>query len=1415
MTGQHSSSQPAPSESPAALLAHSSPHAFRVQVQPVAGGQVRVSASGPAGTAEATVAEPDLLPLPDDPAIRWQAAARSGERLFAAAFPPPILRLLEESRHRVDDAALPIALTLAVDALAALPWEWLRDPESERFLALNPRVPLLRIPAGATPRPDRLPLAVDTLQVRIVAPAADESLSALAAAIGAHPRVEVIIAATPDPNLPSHVLHATGDAATAELGEDVPLMVVLNEQPLTATGPPRAVLSVPRSMPAERQMVFFSRWYAEIASGQSLEAATVAARRAVAETGGVTELTWALPVLFAPGAGITLMRPARRLGDAVGSHLREHSAGWLRDTLSGVVSSITVFLVGLLLFRVGFSTSPEFSFDIVSPWSLYQSFKGLILELSTYQEHFLLITAGILLVLTVSLGSLWLRNRTVAPDARRGAIWHVAGPLSSLRSVAFVGVATLVVVGAFAYQQYLWNVALPIPKQAIGFAITREAAAASFRDQFADVLYAQGQAERIVVRELPVRFDARDTAKARALGKRIGAQAVIIYRQDTGSDGHPQYIAYVVFTNPSVGLTVGTAPAPSSTQAGGPSPPSPAVQLREGVEIPALRTDNLTELVNAAAGMIAWHENRAREAISLLEQALPRDRDAPNTGIINFFLGAAYHTADDDQRAAQALERAAGFFERRQQAGWVLGPQDLLILTKTYLLRGQVEVMLIDDPTSAIGWLHKAVALREATVARSGSLERPVDVHGTFARVFAELANLYRALDQPDEQAHWETRADEELALLASSVDPRDTAAAVQEAGARFFAGDCAGALSALDRALSVDPSNVDALTSAGIVALFQGRGDQAVTRWQASLAVRPDDIVTLQTLSALEGQRGLGGDLGSYVEIAYLIRAEERLRQILAIDPVNLQAYRDLANYAWFRAQATISDSSALQGGDLFTFAKSQQLWPKDRQRRDSAAEALGDAIEARRIIASELRREDPAAWAALALAYEARANVIYDSLNALYGFPVANPHDAQFLADGERILADTAQVHDWAGRVLAGGSGASRLDRLEAHAALVEALEWEWSWLYFFAADKSQLDQKADEFVAALDAAVADIETQPVNTVEEIGPARTIYFVARFVALITGNDQLASQYQAKITGLTAREQALMQSAIVHDATYCREERFRLQGDAALAHGDLPGARTAFEAALSTNPGHIPSLRGLAIVLLRQGDVPGAQDRLTHAGEISPNDPRVWASLGLARLAAGDMTGGDAAYARFFALIAALPAQEQLAYVRLAFGDLQAFIDQVPGGAEAVRALLPALIQKLDAMPPAFVQTFQYPQAYERLGTLALLAGDPAAAEALARHAVAIDPHLPTAQATIVLAVLSQDRDATTDLATLAAELRNPFWQGGSDPTEDTALDMISAQVQRFLTQFPDRTPAIQPLLDLVIAERGRLTAG
>ena len=120
---------------------------FLLRLEPIADGRIRVRATGPAGTAEAVVPRPDpFAATPDgDLTDPWERDRRVGIALHATAFPPPIRRLLEESRLRRDEAPLPIALEAADPELARLPWELLRDPETDRFLALTERTPLSRL----------------------------------------------------------------------------------------------------------------------------------------------------------------------------------------------------------------------------------------------------------------------------------------------------------------------------------------------------------------------------------------------------------------------------------------------------------------------------------------------------------------------------------------------------------------------------------------------------------------------------------------------------------------------------------------------------------------------------------------------------------------------------------------------------------------------------------------------------------------------------------------------------------------------------------------------------------------------------------------------------------------------------------------------------------------------------------------------------------------------------------------------------------------------------------------------------------------------------------------------------------------------------------------------------------------------
>ncbi|MEA2531049.1 MAG: hypothetical protein QOG89_2693, partial [Thermomicrobiales bacterium] len=379
--------------------------------------------------------------------------------------------------------------------------------------------------------------------------------------------------------------------------------------------------------------------------------------------------------------GVTIRE---RVPTATTPKVKEQTIGWLKETLSGAVSSVVLFLIGLLFFRTGFSSSSELSFDLLSPHSLFGTFKSLVLELSTRGEYVLLIAGGTLGAVAGAAGAIWWRqaDRDAAVAAKSGIRDRIAAEFGCRRTVTFVTVAALTVLGAYAYQQYLWNVALPIPKDALGFAITQEVSAASFQDELADALYTQGQAQRVVVRELPVRFDGGDTAKARALGKRLGARAVVIYRAEERGD-IKRFVAYVVFTDPKIGLAVGGRPTGTSGDPSQLANQARTVQVKEGVEVPALRTETLGQLVNAAAGIIAYNDDRIREAIEHLELALPGDPADPHVGIVNFYLGNAYDVDNQDVAAVAAIERAIAHYEARTATGEQLPPQDELIFVKT------------------------------------------------------------------------------------------------------------------------------------------------------------------------------------------------------------------------------------------------------------------------------------------------------------------------------------------------------------------------------------------------------------------------------------------------------------------------------------------------------------------------------------------------------------------------------------------------------------------------------------------------------------------------------------------------------------------------------------------------------------
>lgn len=1070
---------------------------------------------------------------------------------------------------------------------------------------------------------------------------------------------------------------------------------------------------------------------------------------------------------------------------------------------TGLIAALVSTLLALISFRVGNrSSSEELSPALLSPLSLYTGLKGLVLELSTVHEYVLLAVGGLLLFLTIAIAIARWRavRRQLAlrgKEPRRFSGW-----LINQRTAAFFGVLSLIVLGAYAYQQYLWRVALPIPDDALGIAMTREASAATVQDQLADSLYTQGQAEQVIVRQLPVKFDARDTDKARAMGDRIGAKAVIIYRADeTGTEGQIQYVAYVVFTEPSIGLMIGSTP--DVTIGGSTSATKQTVVVAEGVPVPVLQTESLDELINAAAGIIAYNEQRARKAIEHLELAMPVTPEAPNTGIVSFYLGNAYSLDNQPELAAVAYERAAAFYEQRLAAGEILGPQDQLILVKTYMERGRIASFTSDWDT-ALSWYERGLGPRAEVLARADGLEQPTDVHATYARLYTLLADAYRFQGLSEDQRSWEQRARDEIDALVAMAEPTDLYALVQQSSSRFFLGDCVGAGTALEDAIELDPADVQALTNAGIVALFQGRSDLAQEYWLQIIQHHPNDVAARETIA---NALVLSALADGYTEPAYLLEAEAYYREIISLDPTSIHAHRELADVTSLRADSIIIDSTALLANDMTTVAKSQREWKLDPDRRLAVLDAYTVIIDESRLLASELQPGNPTAEVGVAESYLQRQKLLYSIVLDLTLSGEENPESGTM---GQQILADATQIREWSDRVLANPS-ASRLDRVRAWAARLESSEREWSWFAFIEVDETKAAELESQHRQYLSDAIALIEAEPVTEIDEISPMRIIYFKALFVAQALDEDATAAAtYNGKIDDLTQRELEERNEGITHYSTFCTEVREREAGDVLLADGDVDRAVAHFDLALAANPAHIDSLRSYSAALFQQEDVAGAIVKATAATETAPRLSGAWADLGLYQLTAGDFAASQAAYDRFLGLAGQMPAQQRMTVIGDAIEQLGILLEDHPEHAPGVIEIVPRFNQFLDTMTPEEFASYQYPALYAQLGKLALYADQPAMAEPLLRRSLELDPHQPATHANLVISILAQEKDATSQIAASLAEMEDPYWSriiGYEDPTQH--LTRMEGEVSSYVDRFPDRQATMEPFTTAIEAAK------
>jgi cytochrome c-type biogenesis protein CcmH/NrfG len=1392
---------------------------FTIELQQTEQGELPLRATSPVGSVETSIQLPDhalTLERADHATARLADAVRIGTELYNALFPPPVAALLARCGSDEDRAqSMPIALQIPTGPLAALPWELAFDPATDRFLVLNERNPLTRLSLHTTTR--LLPRQITgPLRIRTLGPS-DRVVAGTGAAELSSQAIELLGDEDQDVKRQPHLLYVTD--AGAPLPSTASIDVVVSRVSHTSHLQGRlATVQLPPELPLDLANLFVRVLAEQLAQGLAISPSVASARRAIAEHDGLAKFQWATPRVFVTDPLARLIRVTAPLPSISAPGILVSSTSWLKDAFSGVGASLAIFLFGLLLYRTQLSSTQTFSLDLLSPHSFYQSFRGIVLELSTYQDNFLLIALMVATTLTLVWTIRWLLQKQSGDDedTEKRSLHRLRSSRLNRRLLSFTAAVTLLLAGAYLYQQYLWRVALPIPSNAIGFAITREAAAATFQEELADALYAQGETDRIVIRQLPVRFDASDSEIARELGERIGAKAVLIYREDRSEDAEARYIAYVVFTDPSLGITLG---APPTTLADPNQPSAPAqpdnapatVQIREGIEIPAIRTDTLAELVDAAAGLIAYDNNRLRDAITLLERADPGDLAAPNTGLVNFYLGDAYRLIDDRDAAIAAFSRSIDSYDTRLQAGHQLTAQDQLLRAKSHLMIAFVATYFNSDHETALAELEQAIELSDTLIEQAGGLEQPFSARLTVARMYALLAGTYRHLDDPEQLALWEERAAEELAILALDVAEFGTTEYSQIARVRFELGDCVTAISDLERAQMLDPQNASVAIHLGTVRTFQSGFGAAEQAWMAAREMDPNNTLVLEDLASLQVWPTV---IGRYFEPAYFEEAEAIYRQLLEVDPASLIARNKLAESADIRAQALMLDSTALERGDSLSIEKSSVLWAGDDERHDRAKAALAVVIEQRRIIATELLPNDPNAQVDVAAAYTTRSAALYNHMQNAFLNPEAQT--AELNRDGAQILADASEVERWTELVLADDAGASRLQRLEAWAARASIADHVWGWYAFYLQDSFTADRELERFRAIVADGLAEAEAVPIDNIDEISPIRNLYFKAMFLAIIDGDNATAADLNAKIQELSFRETSTMQQETATSFAFCWETRQHDLAIEALTAGDLNTAKEHLDRALEINSDHLPSLIDAAQVALQQDRLDEALAFADRATRVDPNSPDAWSVQGRTSLAMDDLSAGAASYQRLLTLAGTYPEQRQLATV---LDTIAALSDQAAGD-PAVQEHLPEIAalfeEALDAMPASFESSFQYPQAYGELGRLILYANDPTMAERLLRRSIEIDPHHPNYQAMVAIAALAQGKAATNDIAAAIEEGRDPIWrntedtgffssEGAASLTVGYYFAQLAAEVVAYTDAFPETSERLLPLSEAI----------
>ena len=1056
---------------------------------------------------------------------------------------------------------------------------------------------------------------------------------------------------------------------------------------------------------------------------------------------------------------------------------KTEAVSWVRETSKGIATAAAMVLFGMVLVQLGLAREGQgFQFSAFAPLEFWQSFRGLVITWSEFNEWVLLATGLVLAAVTGVVFMRWRSKRAAAlePETADDAprLKRLEARLASLKSVGMFALLTALTIGAYLYQQYLWRVVLPIDEGNIGVAFSRQVGGSVASDQLADFLRQRGHEGAVQMRELPVRFDARDTEKAREMAQRIGADAVVIYRPPGAVDdadaalgdldaefaaettGDDTIVTYIVFADPSVGVEI---PVPQRSAEG----EIEGVEFREkeGLETPRLEAADLGALMEATAGILMYNEDRMLPAIAHLRNSVG-DGTAASDALINFYLGNAYSLIDQDANAAKHLETTTKLLEG---AGQELGLQDRLLLVDAYAAAARIE-FYDGNVEEADALLDKAIALREPIDKDQSALQDPTNYrrfHEAYADVYLQLMDVSTRLNDKDAAALWRSRAQEEGdALTARGGDRKSTLTSIY---VDYRTGSCADAYQASQALRAEDPDDAAVHRILMRIAYLRDgafTGLESKAQLDRVLELRPDNLADLQSEMLYWSLRK------NIEDPAYVAQEREVAERILELDPSNAEAIAQIVRSAELSIGGDLFDATAVirPTGHPPTFARLQA----ERQRDPALLRALSERLDAVRPYVVRWAEEiEPESLEPLV--YRANLSATLALWYYNYGY-VTVLQDPEFRPDAD-VLAKFPEVFRAAVEDAEDGLAADREPDPRADLQLYNILTELWTQRYFtFQEDGPQAQADAAENLAeASAAALAIVEDTLGKSSGDVDLASSTYIglVSAYAALRShytnvGEPEAVRHYERLLDDALAAFSELATVSVEEfrdeeaflTRRVCPEARLKTRANGLLT-SDPDRARallTEYAAAFPADPEALIDL-GWAQYLL--DDLDAARQTTQRAAEQVPDHPVPAANLATIALAAGDETAAANNLETMITNLAGHPPSLRLRELGFVAADLLEVAREREPARAGVAAAVTRLQTFVDALAPADRQRngAELVIVLNNLAAAAAWSGDHAAARALLTEALELGGDLAFAHANLAFVAVAEDDPDTARL--------------------------------------------------------------